>query len=86
MFEKKESPKKFPFFMEGNGDVYSVYSKEHFDYLNEKADMLYQTIHGYKSQLGFNYFESQHPQESNCFSVALIMDKWSSEHEFNQGE
>lgn len=83
MFEERNPPEKYPCFLTIKNEQVTIASKEHYDYLNEKANELYQNIYGYKSQPDFDYFCSSHPQESNCFIVALAMDDWCSQHEFN---
>lgn len=84
MFEERQPPKSFPCSLKIKGEHITMHSREHYDYLNDKANKLYQTIYGYRSQPDFDYFCSNHPQESNCFFVALVMDKWVHEHDFNQ--
>jgi hypothetical protein len=83
MFEERLPPESYPCFLALKGERIKIASKEHYDYLNNVADKLYQEIHGYKSQPDLDYFCSSHPQESNCFVVALIMDEWCAEHDFN---
>lgn len=85
MFNEKQPPKRFPCYLKLNdGETYTIASKEHYDYLNDKANKLYQTIYGYKSQPDFDYFCSNHPQECNCFTTALVMDDWVNQHPFNE--
>lgn len=76
-------PKTFPCFLTLRNNEIKIASKEHYDYLNEVADKLYQEFYGYISKPKFDYFCSSHPQESNCFCVALIMDDWCDQHDFN---
>ncbi|HHZ70802.1 MAG TPA: hypothetical protein EYN54_11130 [Methylococcaceae bacterium] len=83
MFEKRLPPKRFPCTLTIGDDNLNIHSKEYYDYINEAANKLYQVVHGYKSQPGHDYFCSTHPQESNCFMTALIMDNWMNKHEFN---
>ena len=83
MFEKRNPPEKFPCFFSIGDEQLCITSEEHYNYLNEAADKLYQLIYGYISQPEHDYFCSTHPQESNCFAVALSMDSWVGEHEFN---
>lgn len=84
MFDEKQPPKKFPCFLKTKDESFIVASQEHYNYLNEKADKLYQVMFGYISQPDFDYFCSTHPQEANCFMTALIMDNWCAEQPFNE--
>ena len=84
LFKERAAPISFPCWMELNGESLTIASKEHYDYLNDKADKLYQVFYGYRSQPELDYFCSNHPQENNCFAAALIMDGWCQQHDFNQ--
>lgn len=87
MFNEKKKPKKFPCRLATKDNkVFTISSEDHYNYLNEKANKLYQVVHGYKSQPEFDYFCSNHPQEINCFTTALIIDDWSYNHPFNEQE
>ena len=69
----------FPRYFEIKGEQYEVRDKEHYDYLNRFAGQLYHLILKYKARYGFDYYSSSHPQEFNCFAVAMIMDVWTKE-------
>lgn len=84
MFEKRLPPEKFPCFLEINKETVKIVSQDHYDYLNEMANKLYQTMFGYISQPEFDYYCSTHPQESNCFVTALVVDDWAANHTFNE--
>jgi len=83
IFEKRLPPESYPCFLQLKGERLKIHNEEHYKYLNEVADKLYQEIHGYKSQPDFDYFCSTHPHENGCFCVALVMDDWCANHEFN---
>lgn len=83
-FKEIKPPSQFPCYLKLDNEHFRICSQEHYDYLNEKADKLYQTIYGYVSQPDFHYFCSNHPQENNCFITALIMDQWVNDHPFNE--
>ena len=83
MFSSKDKLDEFPVGFVVGDESYKVISAEHYDYLNEKANKIYQVVHGYRSQEGFDYYCSSHPQESNCFMAALVLDDWCSQHDFN---
>lgn len=81
---ERNLPINFPWCLDIKGDRYIIASKEHYDYLNEMSNKLYQVMFGCDSQPGHNYFCANHPQESICFIASLIIDDWSIEHEFNE--
>jgi len=83
LFDERQPPDDFPCFFKSDGLRLVIADREHYDYINDKADMLYQTIYGYKSQTDFDYFCSSHPQEQNMFTVAMVMDDWCRQHDFN---
>jgi hypothetical protein len=84
MFDKRYPPAKFPCSLKIADERFKIASQEHYNYLNEKADKLYQMMFGYMSQPDLDYFCSPHPQESNCFCTALVMDDWVAQHPFNE--
>ena len=84
MFKEIKKPSEFPCYLGYDDERYTICSDHHYIYLNEKADKLYQVIHGYISQPDLDYFCSTHPQENNCFMVALIMDEWCKDQPFNE--
>jgi hypothetical protein len=79
-----EPLKVFPVRLGVDGESCVISSLEHYSYLNEKANKLYQLMLGYKSQPGFDYYSSNHPQERDSFLTALALDHWCSQHEFNE--
>ena len=83
MLKEISPPEDFPCFLTVEDDELQIASEGHYEYLNQTANKLYQSIYGYISQPEHDYFCSSHPQERNCFVVALTMDEWFTRHEFN---
>ena len=80
----RKAPKSFPCSIHIGGEDFFIASMLHYVYLNEMADKLYGTIYGYIAQPDFDYYCSTHPQETNCFATAVVMDAWVNEQPFNE--
>jgi len=76
MFDKIKKP-KFPVTIKVGKYSVDLFDEMKYKELNELAGHLY-TILGYQNLQGFDYYCSNHPQERNMFSMAVV-SKWFSE-------